>query len=93
MLKALYDYSVRNGLTLPPGFDKEQIRAYTSLTASGDFLAADGGKLVVTIEAVAIDVAMHIQSQRGDEVVAGGDYFVPAGVQNYSVPDKNVPEG
>lgn len=41
MLKALYDYSVRNGLTLPPGFDKEQIRAYISLTASGDFLGIE----------------------------------------------------
>lgn len=41
MLKALYDYSVRNGLTLPPGFDKKQIRAYISLTASGDFLGIE----------------------------------------------------
>lgn len=41
MLKALYDYSVRNGLTLPPGFDKKQIRAYISLTAGGDFLGIE----------------------------------------------------
>ena len=41
MLKALYDYGVRNGLTLPPGFVKKQIRAYISLTASGDFLGME----------------------------------------------------
>ena len=41
MLKALYDYGVRNGLTLPPGFVKKQIRAYISLTASGDFLGIE----------------------------------------------------
>ncbi len=36
---------------------------------------------------------MNIQFKAGDEVVAGGDYFVPAGVQNYSVLEKYVPEG
>ena len=41
MLKALYDYGVRNGLTLPPGFVKKQIRAYISLTANGDFLGME----------------------------------------------------
>lgn len=41
MLKALYDYGVRNGLTLPPGFVKKQIRAYISLTAGGDFLGIE----------------------------------------------------
>ena len=30
------------------------------------------------------DVTMKIQFKCGDEVIAGGDYFVPAGVQNYS---------
>ena len=26
---------------------------------------------------------MNVQFKDGDEVVAGGDYFVPAGVQNF----------
>ena len=38
-------------------------------------------------------VTMNIQFKAGDEVIAGGDYFVPAGVQNYSVLEQYVPEG
>ena len=34
---------------------------------------------------------MNVQFMDGDVVVAGGDYFVPAGVQNYSVLEKYVP--
>ncbi len=36
---------------------------------------------------------MNIQFKCGDEVIAGGDYFVPAGVQNYSVLEQYVPTG
>ena len=36
---------------------------------------------------------MNIQFKDGDEVVAGGDYTVPAGVQNYTVLQQYVPEG
>ena len=39
------------------------------------------------------DVIMKIQFVCDDEVVGGGDYFVPAGVQNYSVLEEYVPEG
>ena len=39
------------------------------------------------------DVIMKIQFVCDGEVVAGGDYFVPAGVQNYSVLEEYVPEG
>mgnify|MGYP007090630872 CR=1 FL=1 len=31
MLKALYDYGIRNHLTIPPGFLKKNIRAYICL--------------------------------------------------------------
>ncbi|WP_204899347.1 hypothetical protein, partial [Pseudoflavonifractor capillosus] len=63
------------------------------MTVSSDFMAEDGGKLVVNIEKISTDVIMNIQFKYGDEVVAGGDYFVPAGVQNYSVLEQYVPEG
>ncbi len=36
---------------------------------------------------------MNIQFICDDEVVKGGDFFVPAGVQNYSVLKEYVPEG
>src|SRR5699024_11659590 len=32
-------------------------------------------------------------SDLGDEFVAGGDYFLPEGVQNYSILEEYVPEG
>lgn len=38
-------------------------------------------------------VTMNIQFKDGAEVVAGGDYTVPSGVQNYSVLEQYVPEG
>ena len=38
-------------------------------------------------------VTMNIQFKAGEEVVAGGDYSVPAGVQNYSVLQQYVPDG
>ena len=38
-------------------------------------------------------VQMNIQFKDGDEVVAGGDYDVPTGVQNYSILKQYVPEG
>ena len=64
------------------------------MTVSGDFMAEDGGKLVVNIEKISTDVIMNIRFVTVDgEFVAGGDYFVPAGVQNYSVLKQYVPEG
>ena len=63
------------------------------MTTTGDFMADEGAKLVVNIEKINKDVTMNIQFKDGDEVVAGGDYFVPAGVQNYSVLKDYVPEG
>lgn len=38
MLKALYDYGIRNGLAIPPGFMRKPIRAYILLSAAGDYL-------------------------------------------------------
>ncbi len=41
MLKALYDYGMRTGLALPPGFTPKPIRAYILLSADGDFLGIE----------------------------------------------------
>lgn len=38
MLKALYDYGVRNHVAVPPGFMRKAIRAYISLSAEGAYL-------------------------------------------------------
>ena len=63
------------------------------LEVSGDFMATEGAKLTVAIKKITNEVIMNIQFKDGDEVVAGGDYFVPAGVQNYNVLGKYVPAG
>lgn len=38
MLKALYDYAIRENLILPPGYSKKDIHAYVSLSKDGQFL-------------------------------------------------------
>ena len=63
------------------------------MTVSGDFMAEDGATLEVSVKKITTDVIMNIQFKDGDEVVAGGDYFLPEGVQNYSILEQYVPEG
>jgi len=41
MLRALYDYALRNDLTIPAGCAKKTIKAYISLNASGDFIGLE----------------------------------------------------
>ncbi len=41
MLKALYEYGIRNGLSTPPGFVRKSIRAYICLSGSGDYLGVE----------------------------------------------------
>lgn len=38
MLKAFYDYAIRNDLVLPPGYSNKTIQAYVSLSREGEFL-------------------------------------------------------
>ncbi|MGN0494993.1 MAG: type I-C CRISPR-associated protein Cas8c/Csd1 [Lachnospiraceae bacterium] len=38
MLKAFYDYAIRNDLVLPPGYSNKTIKAYVSLSKEGEFL-------------------------------------------------------
>ena len=63
------------------------------MTVSGDFMAEEGGKLTVNVEKIVKTVIMNIQFKVGDEVIAGGDYFLPEGVQNYSILEQYLPEG
>lgn len=61
-----------------------------TLAATSMSTVLPGRASVVQAEA---SVTMNIQFKDGDEVVAGGDYTVPAGVQNYSVLTQYVPAG
>lgn len=38
MLRAFYDYAIRNNLVLPPGYSNKTIKAYVSLSKNGEFL-------------------------------------------------------
>ena len=47
MLKALYDYALREDLIFPAGYVKKNVRAYVSLSKNGEFprhYAGAGGK-------------------------------------------------
>lgn len=43
MLKSLYDYAIRNGLALPPGYVKKEIKAWILLYADGSFQGIEKG--------------------------------------------------
>ena len=84
--------------TLPAGVQnysilKQYVPEGYKMSVSGDFTVAAGTSLDVAIEKIAKDVIMTIRFMDGDEFVAGGDYFLPEGVQNYSVLQPYVPEG
>ena len=72
--------------TVPAGY---------SMDVSGDFMAAEGAKLEVPVSKIENAVIMNIRfiDSTTDEFVAGGDYFLPEGVQNYKVLTQYVPEG
>ena len=63
------------------------------MTVSGDFMATEGGNLNVSVQKIDRDVIMNIRFMDGEAFIAGGDYKVPEGVNNYSVLEQYVPEG
>ena len=61
---------------------------------SGDFTVTAGGQEDITVEKISEDVIMNIRFVTVDgEFVAGGDYFLPEGIQNMSILEQYVPEG
>ena len=81
--EGVQNYSVLNQY-VPEGY---------KLAVSGDFFVKEGESIEVRVEKIAEDIIMNISFKDGEEVVGGGDYFIPAGVQNYSVLEQYVPEG
>ncbi|HIZ07981.1 MAG TPA: hypothetical protein IAA08_08605, partial [Candidatus Eubacterium avistercoris] len=86
------DYSVPEGINNYSVLEKYVPEGY-KMTVSGDFTAKEGGHLEVNVEKIQTDVIMNIVFKDGDKTVGGGDYFVPEGVNNYSVLEQYVPEG
>lgn len=72
------------------------IANYT-ITSQGDLLSLYGGSVIeVTVKANEIqkDVIMKVQFvDENGTVVAGGDYFVPEGINNYSILEQYLPAG
>ncbi len=77
------DYFVPEGINNYSVLEQYVPEGY-KMTVSGDFYAEEGGQLEVNVEKIQKNVIMNISFKDGDEVVAGGDYFVPAGINNYS---------
>ena len=86
------DYFVPEGVQNYAVLQKYVPAGY-QMTVSGDFMAEEGGKLVVSVEKVQKDVIMNVIFTYDGETVVGGDYFLPEGVQNYSILSQYVPEG
>ena len=64
------------------------------MTVSGDFYAKEGETLEVSVEKEQKDIIVKVQFKDADgNVVGGGDYWIPAGVNNYSVLEKYLPVG
>ena len=63
------------------------------MTVSGDFMVEENGSIKVSVEPIVSDVIMNVVFVYNDESVGGGDYFLPEGVQNYSILEQYVPEG
>ncbi|HIS52645.1 MAG TPA: hypothetical protein IAC15_07900, partial [Candidatus Onthomonas avicola] len=73
---------------------EKYVPAGYQMTVAGDFFVEAGGSENVTVEKIPSDVIMNIQFVTADgEVIAGGDYFLPEGIQNYSILEQYVPEG
>ena len=61
---------------------------------SGDFTVTAGGQEDITVEKISEDVIMNIRFVTVDgEFVAGGDYFLPEGIQNFEILEQYLPEG
>ena len=64
------------------------------MNVSGDFTVVEGGTLEVTVSPIQQQVIVNVQFvDEAGTVVGGGDFFVPEGINNYSVLDQYLPQG
>ena len=64
------------------------------MTTTGDFMVEEGGSIKVNVEKIQKDVILNVQFvDENGTVVAGGDYFVPEGINNYSILEQYLPAG
>lgn len=64
------------------------------MTTTGDFMVEESGSIQVNVEKIQKDVILNVQFvDENGTVVAGGDYFVPEGINNYSILEQYLPAG
>ena len=64
------------------------------MTTTGDSMVEEGGSIQVNVEKIQKDVILNVQFvDENGTVVAGGDYFVPEGINNYSILEQYLPAG
>lgn len=64
------------------------------MTTTGDFMVEEGGSIQVNVEKIQKDVILNVQFvDENGTVVGGGDYFVPEGINNYSILEQYLPAG
>ena len=85
LTEGVHNYNeVAESIIMPEGYVLETV---------GDFYAADGKSYRVSVKPLIAEIIMNIRFMDGETFVAGGDYFVPEGVQNYTVLNQYMPEG
>src|SRR5699024_12069197 len=66
----------------------------SKMLESGDFFVTEGGQEDVTVEKIAFAARRSSGLVTVDgEFIAGGDYFLPEGIQNMSILEEYLPEG
>lgn len=84
LLEGVQNYSVLSQY-VPVGYQ---------MTTTGDFMVEEGGSIQVNVEKIQKDVILNVQFvDENGTVVGGGDYFVPEGINNYSILEQYLPAG
>src|SRR5699024_7750464 len=87
------DYFLPEGIQNMSILEKYVPEGY-KMMESGDFTVTAGGQEDITVEKISKDVIMNIRFVLADGTfIAGGDYFLPEGIQNMSILEQYVPEG
>lgn len=72
----------------------QYVPAGYQMTTTGDFMVEEGGSIQVNVEKIQKDVILNVQFvDENGTVVGGGDYFVPEGINNYSILEQYLPAG
>ena len=87
------DYFLPEGIQNMSILEKYVPEGY-KMMESGDFTVTADGQEDITVEKISKDVIMNIRFVLADGTfIAGGDYFLPEGIQNMSILEQYVPEG